>query len=263
MNTSTFHCLIRAFTAVSRCYPPPTMGARRPAQPARKRKKSASVDSLDPEAASVEKAPGRGKYDRTLAPDERVKEARRRIFGALTLVLATQGLAQSTVDDVCKAAGVSRRTFYDHFRDLGSALSELHDRLSRQSYQAVEGYVRAQAHPNDQLRAGVEGLLGLIARFPNESRVMFVIARGAGPELDQKREALRQRFADLMFEGVAKSHRAGVAARPPDRIRVYALVAGLEAVGMQYVERGEHERAMEALDALVDLVMRAFGSAGA
>lgn len=250
------------------------MGTRRAAQAVKPRGKSAprrgerrraasATDGASPgpgeTGGPLEKAPGRGKYDRSLAPDERAKEARRRIFGALTAVLATRGIAESTVDDVCKAAGVSRRTFYDHFRDLHAALAELHDRLSRQSFHAVEGYVRAQAHPTAQLRAAVEGLLRLIATFPNESKVMFVVTRAAGPELDRKREALRERFAALLFEGVAKSHAAGVARRPPDPIRVYALVAGLEAVGIQYVERGIHERAMEAAEPLVDLVARAFG----
>ena len=212
-------------------------------------------------AIALEKAPGRGKYDRTLKPAERVREQRRRLFSAAAHVFGTRGYAKSTVDHVCVAAGVSRRTFYDYFEDIEHLFVELHDRLSRQSFEAVERYVAAQKHPEEQLRAGVEGLLGLIARFPNESKVMFREVRGAGSKLESRRDALLARFADLLERGVARSHAMGVAKNPPDDVRVYALVAGMEAVAMRYVDRGEHERALVALPALVDLVMRAFDAA--
>ena len=100
----------------------------------------------------------------------------------------------------------------------------------------------------------------MIANFPNESKVMFVVARAAGRELDAKREALLQRFATLMHDGIARSYALGHCAVPPDELRIYALVSAIEAVGMRYVQRGEHERALEATEPLVDLVARAFAT---
>jgi AcrR family transcriptional regulator len=205
-----------------------------------------------------DKAPGRGKYDRSHTPDERAREQRRRIFLAAARVFSARGYANSTVDDICTEAGVSRRTFYEHFEDLRDCLVKLHERVANRAFRAVEQYCRAQEHPNDQLRAGVEGLLGMIANFPDEAKVIFREVRSAGPELEARREALLQRFASLMFEGIARAQALGVCRLPPDEIRVYALVAAMEAVGMRYVERGEHARAIEAAPALVDMVIRAF-----
>jgi AcrR family transcriptional regulator len=205
-----------------------------------------------------DRAPGRGKYDRSHTADERARDQRRRLFTAAASVFARHGYANCTVDDVCSEAGVSRRTFYEHFGDLRDCLVKLHERVGNQSFRAVEQYCRAQEHPNDQLRAGVEGLLGLIANFPEQAKVIFREVRAAGPDLEGRREALLQRFATLMFEGVARAHALGVCKLPPDETRIFALVAAMEAVGMRYVDRGEHSRAVEAAPALVDMVIRTF-----
>src|SRR5262245_15438302 len=124
-------------------------------------------------AAPVDRAPGRGKYDRNHTPEERAREQRRRLFAAMAHVFATRGYANSTVDDVVGEAGVSRRTFYEHFEDLHDGLIKLHEASGNKAFRTVEAYCKAQQHPNEQLRAGVEGMLGLIAHFPEVSRVLF------------------------------------------------------------------------------------------
>lgn len=204
------------------------------------------------------RARGRGKYDRSLAADERTREKRQILYQAATRVFASRGYTKSTVDDVCDAAGVSRRTFYEHFRDLEDLFMRLHDRLGRMAFAAVEAFVTAHEDPDDQTRAGVEGLLGLVARFPAESRVVFRELWGIGPEAFRLRYALLARFAALMTRGLSAAHAAGRYRKPPDEIRVYALVSAIEAVGMKYMDSGEHERALEAAPALVDMIIAAF-----
>lgn len=232
--------------------------AQKPASGARKGVRKRVDSKAEVAKPPVDKAPGRGKYDRTSSPVERVREQRRRLFMAATHVFATRGLALATVEDVCSASGISRRTFYEHFKDIRHIFVELYDRLSKRSFTAVEMHVGAQEHPHLQLRAGIEALLGLVAHFPNESLVMFREVRLGGPSLETRRDAMLQRFAKLLHEGVARSYREGVCTIPPDDIRVYALAAGIEAVAMRTVEQGEPARAMEALEPLVDMVRRSF-----
>src|SRR5258705_8441514 len=42
---------------------------------------------------------------------------RARIFEGMANVVGQRGYADTTISDVVKAAGISRRTFYEHFRD--------------------------------------------------------------------------------------------------------------------------------------------------
>jgi phosphate starvation-inducible protein PhoH len=44
----------------------------------------------------------------------------------------------------------------------------------------------------------------------------------------------------------------------PDDVRIFGIVSAIEAVGMRYVEKGEHERAREAAPALIDMLIRTF-----
>jgi AcrR family transcriptional regulator len=204
------------------------------------------------------RAPGRGKYDRHLTPEDRAKEQRRRLFAAATRVFAKNGFAGATIDLVVAEAGTSRRTFYEHFDDLRDILLRLHDRIANAAFRAIEQFVRAQHHPNDQLRAGVEGFFGLIANFGDQARVLFRELRAAGPEYEVRRELLLGRFAALLFDGVARAHAMGIATKPPDELRIFALVAAMEAIGMRYIDRHDEGRATEAVEPLVDMVIRAF-----
>lgn len=204
------------------------------------------------------RAPGRGKYDRRVSPEDRAKEQRRRLFQAATKVFAKKGFAGATVDAIVAEAGCSRRTFYEHFDDLKDVLLLLHDRIANASFRVIEQCVRAEHHPNEQLRAAVEAFMGLIVHFSDQSRVLFREVRAAGPEHEVRREAVLARFAALLSEGVTRANAMGVAAKPPDELRIFALVAAMEAVAMRYVERRDEGRALEAAPPLVDMVIRTF-----
>jgi len=205
-----------------------------------------------------ERAPGRGKYDRTRTPDERQKEQLRRLLDAAGHVFAEVGWADATVEAIVNRAGMSRRTFYEHFDDLKECLLVLHQKVSKVSFRAVEAQVGTQTVPADMLRVGVTAFLGGIAMFPHMARVMFRVVRAAGPEFEAIHEQMMARFAKLVFDGVQKGYELGKASRPPDELRVFALVSAMEAVAMRYVMRGEESKALEAADVLIDMVQKTF-----
>jgi AcrR family transcriptional regulator len=206
----------------------------------------------------ADRAPGRGKYDRTRTPDERQKEQLRRLLDASAHVFAEVGWAEATVEAIVSRAGMSRRTFYEHFDDLKECLLTLHQRASRRAFRAVEMAAESQAAPGDMLRLGVEGLMHGIAAFPHVARVMFRVVRAAGPEFEQIHDQMMARFAKLVFDGVQKAYDLGRAKVPPDELRVFALVSAMEAVAMRYVLRGEEQKAAEAAPILIDMVQRTF-----
>jgi len=219
-----------------------------------KRRRKRGRDGL----TAADRAPGRGKYDRTRTPDERQKEQLRRLLDAASHVFAEMGWAEATVEAIVSRAGMSRRTFYEHFDDLKACLLTIHQRAARRAFRAVEMAVEAQAAPNDMLRLGVEGLMHGIAAFPHVARVMFRVVRAAGPEFEQVHDQMMARFAKLVFDGVQKAYDLGRAKVPPDELRVFALVASMEAVAMRYVLRGEERKAAEAAPILIDMVQRTF-----
>ena len=201
---------------------------------------------------------GPGKYDRALSASERRAEQRGRLLWASAEVFAAKGFARASVDAIVKRAKMSRRTFYDHFEDLADALVAVYDFAVSTLFQHVEAKVRAETDPIEKLRAGIESYLTLYSQHAELSRVLHREIRAAGPKHAVRHEATVARFGALISEGVAEAYAQGIATRAPDETTIYALVSGIEAVGMRYLDRGEEHRIGEAVPLLTELAVRAF-----
>ncbi len=206
--------------------------------------------------ATTSRAPGRGKYDRSRSADERRREQRRRLLDAAAHVFAEVGWADATVEAVVARAGMSRRTFYLHFDDLSACLRALHQAITRTAFRAIATAVEAEDIPSSMLRVGVHGMLAAIVAFPHTARVLFRVVRSAGPEFEAAHETMMSRFCDLFRAGVQRAWERGEVSRPPDDLRVFALVSAIEAVAMRYVVRGKEKDAMEAAPVLIELAER-------
>src|SRR5512140_2670248 len=64
---------------------------------------------------------GPGSYDRHMSPTERRNEQRRTLVDAAAHVFARDGYANGSVASILEVSGLSRGTFYRHFRDLREA----------------------------------------------------------------------------------------------------------------------------------------------
>lgn len=214
-----------------------------------------------PKAPKAPKAPGRGKYDRTRTPDEREREQLVRLLDAAGHVFAELGWADATVEAIVSRAGMSRRTFYEHFADLRDCLRIFHQRATRRAFRAVEMAVaNAPIAQGERLRLGVAGFLGGIVAFPHVARVLFRVVREAGPEFEAEHEEMIGRFVKFFHEGLSVAHTAGRLTVRPDELQVFAVVSAMEAVAMRYVIRGEESKAMEAAPMFIDMVERTFGA---
>jgi AcrR family transcriptional regulator len=205
----------------------------------------------------LDKAPGRGKYDRSKNKKVRAGEQRALLLEATAQVIAKEGFGGASIAAICEQAGMSRATFYMHFRDLRRAMLKLHDYAASFAYAYVAERLEGIEDPLERLSTGVSAFLGLIAEHGDMARVVFREIRAAGPEYETRREAEIERFAELLEEGAREAYRLGVASKEPDKVVIYALVAAVEAVAMRYVSRGEAHKAREAEPLMVDLVFRA------
>jgi len=201
---------------------------------------------------------GRGKYDRAQTPSARHEEQRQRLLVAAAEVFAAKGFANAAVADIVSTAGMSRRTFYEHFDDLRDVLLQVHERAASQAFRFVESAIRAAPDPTARVKAGVEAFLTMLASQGDLARVLFREVRAAGPATEAIHEALLSRYVGLVFEGVADAYAKKIVTRPPDEVTIFALVSAMEAVGMRYVMRREEARAIEAAPTLVELFVRAF-----
>lgn len=153
---------------------------------------------------------------------------------------------------------MSRRTFYEHFDDISDVFLHVYEQAAGMLLRIVEDAIRQKTEPVEKLQAGIVAYLSTFQQNADIARVIHREIRAAGPEQAARHELAVLRFASLISEGVVEAYAQGLTARAPSETTVYALVAGLEAVAMRYVQRGEESRIMEAAPELTELVLRAF-----
>ena len=136
---------------------------------------------------------------------------RTRLLEAVGRAVAEKGYAATTIDDVVRGAGVSKKTFYEHFHDkLGAFLAayeaasdELFEHV-RTAQDAAAGDAPASGSAGDawleRTHAGIRAYVRWLAAEPALARVFLIEVAAAGPEALACRERLRDRYAGRMRE---------------------------------------------------------------
>jgi AcrR family transcriptional regulator len=156
---------------------------------------------------------------------------RTRLLEATGRAVADKGYAAATIDDIVRGAGVSKKTFYEHFADkLGCFLAA----YETASDELLEHVRAAQDAANGgwlaRTRAGIHAYLRWLAAEPALARVFLIEVAAAGPEALERRERLRDRYAERMRE-------LQVANSVPDEI-FHAVVAGADDLVVRRLREG-------------------------
>lgn len=122
----------------------------------------------------------RGRHDLT---PEQVREIQRsRLLNAMAACVADKGIADTTVADVIARAGISRRTFYELFKDK----FECFEAAYRLGVAALEDAIRtAQTEPGtweERVERSFVALTDVMAANPAFTKLCILEIWGAGPE---------------------------------------------------------------------------------
>jgi AcrR family transcriptional regulator len=147
-------------------------------------------------------------------------------------VVGEQGFHGTRVTDVIARAGVSRKTFYEHFSDkeecflaaFDQALAELM-RLTSEAFEGPDDWT-------DRVREGVVTFLSLLAQQPAAARMCIVEVLAAGPKALARREAAIRGFTHFIDAG-----RAGAPRGLPATTAV-GVIGGINEVLYAEIRRG-------------------------
>jgi AcrR family transcriptional regulator len=145
----------------------------------------------------------------------RRQERRQRLLDAGLDTLGTKGYHATTVRDVCGAAGLSERYFYESF----SGLSELFDTIYKQLHEALLGRLmgilvssRGQnTSQQDTVKLALTAWFAYLSDDPRRARIMLIDALGANATtMGSAHAATRdyvgsiQAFIDLLYPGLGQ-----------------------------------------------------------
>jgi AcrR family transcriptional regulator len=178
---------------------------------------------------------------------------------AMALAVAEKGYTATAVADVIARAGVSRKTFYEHFTNKEACFLEAYDAGVGALLAAIDDAVAGAPDWQRAVIFGLRAYLDALAANPAFARTFLIEILAAGPRALERRAAVHARFAGQ----IAANHRAARADLPalprvPEHRFPACVGATHELVTVHLVREGA-ETLPALLDQLVDLQLALFG----
>ena len=127
---------------------------------------------------------------------------RERILSAAAQAAAELGYTDMTVEAIIARAGVSRRTFYEHFKNKEDAFLSAYDAVVHQQARHIRRAYVNQTTARERLRAGVRAYLHLTASEPESARMCTVEVLAAGPRALTRHNQAMAMFAEIIEDNI-------------------------------------------------------------
>jgi AcrR family transcriptional regulator/DNA-binding MarR family transcriptional regulator len=145
------------------------------------------------------------------------------MLNAMVEVAGERGAPRASVAHIVERAGISRRTFYEHFEDREDCfLAAFGYALARAGEAVLPAYQSAGAW-RERVRAGLAALLGFFDEQPGLGALLVIDALGAGPRALERRTAL----LDALIAVVDGGRAAGKAVQEPPPLAADGVVGAV------------------------------------
>ena len=173
-----------------------------------------------------------------LAREQVLESQRGRMVDAMAQAVAAKGYAATTVGDVVGGAGVSRKTFYEHFVDKEECFLAAWETGVDVLFGAIAHAQQDVVEPIERMRLGIRSYLRTLADEPAFARTFLIEVVAAGPRAEARRARVHARFAELLAASHehARSQIDGLPLLPQPIFR--AAVGAINELVSDYVRTG-------------------------
>jgi AcrR family transcriptional regulator len=175
---------------------------------------------------------------------------RGRLIEGIAAAVAEKGYAATTVGDVVGRAGVSRKTFYEHFTDKLDCFLAAYDAGVEV---LLEKLREAWAGPGsfaERQHAAVEAYLRTLAGAPDFARTFVIEALAAGPAALERRAVVHARVAAQMWAAHAELP------APPSEAFATAAVGAVNELVAERIRQGRVDSLLELTDTVRAIQIR-------
>lgn len=179
----------------------------------------------------------------------RKAERRLRFLEAATQIFAERGYATCSLAEVCAAAGLSKRQFYEEFETREDVLVAAYDRIQDDAAAAVGTALVALGSTDPQLalRAGFGAYLESLGSDPYRAQVALIEVVGVSDRMETHRRTRRHAWSALI-EGALE--RVGVRLRGDAELTTALITGAVTGVAHEWLLR----ESRPPVDELVDLL---------
>src|SRR3569832_791092 len=134
------------------------------------------------------------------------REHRARVLEGMAHAVSRKGYGDTTIGDIVAEAGVSRRTFYEHFDSKAECLIALYEAASHNALKVLRDAIDPAQGWQTQVDSALRAYLGCLASNPVLVRTLFIEILHLGAEGLESRRRVNLELAGFILKTVdAKS----------------------------------------------------------
>lgn len=177
-----------------------------------------------------------------LPRDQVAADQRERLYEATIQSINERGFVASTVSDLVTRAGVSRRSFYEHFENKEECLLATYDALIERLTARIGKAYDPEMELTAQIEAIVEALFDASSERPDAARLVSVEMGAAGPVGIERWARDADQLANFISAVFERAPGPGTIPEPVAR----AIVGALRTILYSRVRRERSSRALKA-----------------
>ena len=183
-----------------------------------------------------------------------VPEHRTRLLHAMGSSAADRGFAATTIADIVREAGVSKRTFYEHFVSNEACFLALYRAVSASALRTLSDSVRPEKPWHHQIETALNAYFAHLSAGPRLLRTLFVEVHHLGEEGAVVRREVMQHLADFLLQTVNRPSGFAAPSHELSPTMAMAAVGGINELVLMAIERGEAEQLTRLTPAASEIV---------
>lgn len=161
---------------------------------------------------------------------------RSRLIEGMAHSVAAKSYADTTVADIVREAGVSKRTFYECFATKQDCLIALYVAASHGALKVLKDAIDPSRDWKTQVEHAMNAYLACLASNPALLRTLFIEILSLGPEGLQVRRRMNQELADFVVQVVNAGHPHTAQDSAETATLAMAVVGGINELVLQAIE---------------------------
>jgi AcrR family transcriptional regulator len=163
------------------------------------------------------------------------RNQRERILAAVAEVASTRGYGGMSVQDIVREAGVSRRTFYEQFKNKDHAFLAAYDEASGRLLTSVRAAFQGEKTMEARASAGFKAFLELLTFSPAFAKMCIVEVLAAGPDAIARRARTMEEFTSYIEDSASEL----LGRDAPSPLIAETIVGGVYETVYRRIARGE------------------------
>lgn len=186
--------------------------------------------------------------------EERQATRRVTLLDAGLELFGTAGYAGTTIEQLCAAARLNPRYFYEQFASREALLAAVYDRhVEGVLSEVVAAIEHAPATARERLRAGLTAFVDATLADERAARINYFEMIGVSPALERRRREVLRTYADLIASQAAALRLQRDPLAIDARLSAVALVGATDGLLIDWLTHEPRVQRGQIIDTLIEI----------